>query len=130
MCGNQTRIVRTGDDKTVCRDRNGLNCSAWAEDVMVGEDYMEKEYTGDHILPDVASLAKHLGIRKDDYPSMLWIAQAALRAPIPPDWTECSNQKGEIFYYNSATKDSSWEHPIDGFFRILTERYQRSLQQQ
>lgn len=52
--------------------------------------------TGGKILPDVESLAAHLDIAKEEYGSMLWIAEAALQAPLPSGWMENSNPKGEV----------------------------------
>jgi hypothetical protein len=46
-------------------DRNGADCSEWAEEVMVGEDFLGKvcgQYGADGPPPDIAALAQHLGI--------------------------------------------------------------------
>jgi hypothetical protein len=33
----------------------------------------------------------------------MWIAEAALNAPLPPDWVEHTDDEGAVFYYNKDT---------------------------
>ena len=33
------------------------------------------------------------------------------RAPLPAGWTEYKTQRGHTYYYNSATKKSTWTRP-------------------
>jgi hypothetical protein len=63
---------------------------------------------------------------REEHRELLWIAEAALKAPLPCTWAEHTNAKGEVFYYNAATAESTWEHPMDNFFKLLTARYRQN----
>ena len=51
---------------------------------------------------------------------LLWIAEQALKAPLPPNWEEhVDPESGNRFFLNTMTRVSSWEHPLDNTFRAL-----------
>ena len=54
---------------------------------------------------------------------MLWIPKQALETPIPSPWVECQTETGDVFYYNSRTKESIWDHPFDSFYKRAIGRY-------
>jgi hypothetical protein len=51
--------------------------------------------------------------------AFLWIAEQALVAPLPDDWSEHMDADGNVYYYNVVTDASSWEHPMDQYYRNL-----------
>ena len=53
---------------------------------------------------------------------LLYIAKEGLKAPLPEPWKPCQNKEGEIFYYNLETKDQTWEHPCDNYYKSLYNR--------
>ena len=41
---------------------------------------------------------------------------------VPIDWVEHTDDEGAVFYYNKDTGKSTWEHPMDVFYRqVLTD---------
>mmetsp|Transcript_30786 Transcript_30786/g.75060 ORF Transcript_30786/g.75060 Transcript_30786/m.75060 type:complete len:870 (+) Transcript_30786:150-2759(+) len=48
-----------------------------------------------------------------------YIAEDALTAPIPPPWKEFETPDGYVYYVNNVTGKSSWEHPLDSFYRQM-----------
>lgn len=57
---------------------------------------------------------------------MLWIAEEAFNAALPPGWTEHQDEEGRIYFHSGATGESVWRHPMDDLFREIVE-YQRSV---
>lgn len=52
----------------------------------------------------------------------VWIAKAYADVPLPRPWSEYSDEKGRVFYYNHVSGVSKWEHPLFNTFRGLLER--------
>merc|ERR1712125_74711 len=44
-------------------------------------------------------------------------ARDGLTAQLPEEWKAYQNSQGEIFYFNRITRESSWDHPSDAFYR-------------
>ena len=74
---------------------------------------------------ETISMAEYLGIRPRSESHLLWIAVDALKAPLPLSWTAQSDSFGRTFFYNSITRESSWDHPLDPYFRNLRDKYRR-----
>ena len=70
----------------------------------------------------VASLPLQ-GFDMEAHPELYWIAEQARSAPIPEAWTEHVDESGNSYYYNEETGESSWEHPLVGYFKGLYERH-------
>ncbi|KAJ1489731.1 hypothetical protein T484DRAFT_1779291 [Baffinella frigidus] len=73
---------------------------------------------------EVLQMAKYLGMDTSDR-SFFWIAQEALKAELPEVWEEHKAEDGAVFYYSPTTKESSWEHPLDGYFRFLYKKLRK-----
>lgn len=71
--------------------------------------------------PELFAYARYLGIDPLADHDLLWMAEEALCAPMPIDWTEQVDGHERTFYYNAKTKTSSWTHPMEHIFR---EAYQ------
>mmetsp|Transcript_33978 Transcript_33978/g.97742 ORF Transcript_33978/g.97742 Transcript_33978/m.97742 type:complete len:354 (-) Transcript_33978:14-1075(-) len=67
--------------------------------------------------PELISYAKYLGIDPVIDGDLMWIADEALKAPLPCEWTEHHDSAERIFYYNVDTHDSSWTHPLEQLHR-------------
>ena len=75
------------------------------------EEYTEEDY----------QYAEWIGIDLNKYPQLIGIAREGLRAPIPEPWSAVAGPQGEVMYYNSHTKESTEEHPLDSYFRLKYE---------
>jgi len=75
------------------------------------------------IYTEVMGFAEYLGFDMEAHPELYWIAEQARSAPIPEAWTEHVDESGNSYYYNEETGESSWEHPLDGYFKGLYERH-------
>jgi len=59
-----------------------------------------------------------LGMDPETEGDLMWIAEEALRTPLPAHWEICHTEgQDDIFYFNTATGESSWDHPCDSYFR-------------
>ncbi|OWZ22218.1 Viral Atype inclusion protein [Phytophthora megakarya] len=55
---------------------------------------------------------------------LFWIAREGLKAPLPENWKPCkTTDTEEIYYFNFATGQSTWDHPCDEFYRNLYEEH-------
>ena len=48
---------------------------------------------------------------------LLYIAEWALNAPLPPGWTVHLDEQGNEFFFNAETRASTYEHPLDQHYR-------------
>ncbi|KAF4701240.1 hypothetical protein FOZ62_007763 [Perkinsus olseni] len=67
--------------------------------------------------PELVAYAKYLGVDPMADGDLLWIAEEAILAPLPGEWTEHFDSNDRIFYYNSETRSSTWTHPLEGLYR-------------
>eukprot|EP00439_Symbiodinium_sp_Y106_P023881 s1805_g2.t3 len=70
----------------------------------------------------VLEYAEYLGMDVEAERHLLWIAREGVAAPVPKPWKTCT-EKGEVFYFNFETEESSWDHPCDGHYRKLLEKH-------
>jgi len=58
---------------------------------------------------------------------LFWIAKEGLKAPLPENWKPCkTTDTDEIYYFNFATGESTWDHPCDEYYRTLYEKEKKS----
>ena len=69
-----------------------------------------------------ASIARHLGMDKEEDKHLMWIAELALTAPLPEDWNSYETPNGELYYHKPETGETSWDHPNDIYFRTLYQK--------
>jgi len=69
---------------------------------------------------------KGLGIDPIHESELLWIAEEAFSAHLPPSWGEHQDERGRVYFHNSATGLSSWQHPLDELYREVVD-YQRRV---
>mmetsp|Transcript_58249 Transcript_58249/g.125980 ORF Transcript_58249/g.125980 Transcript_58249/m.125980 type:complete len:369 (-) Transcript_58249:341-1447(-) len=67
--------------------------------------------------PELIAYARYLGIDPISDGDLMWIADEALNAPLPYEWTEHHDSADRVFYYNVETHGSSWTHPLEQLHR-------------
>lgn len=63
--------------------------------------------------------AKSLGVDPDTESHLMALVQEALLAELPEDWEQGETDDGTLYYFNSMTDESIWEHPLDAQYRAL-----------
>ncbi|CAE7586189.1 SAC9, partial [Symbiodinium necroappetens] len=58
---------------------------------------------------------------------MVWIAEEAYNAPLPPGWTEHVDANGRTYFYNTNLRESLWKHPMDQEFVEIANYWRRAL---
>eukprot|EP00435_Cladocopium_sp_Y103_P037295 s167_g9.t2 len=86
-------------------------------------DRRDEEPTEDQVI----EYAEFLGMDLKTEEHLLWIAREGVAAPVPHPWKTCT-EKGEVFYFNFETSESSWDHPSDAHYRELLEKHRKGLQ--
>jgi len=74
---------------------------------------------------EVFEIVKNLDIDVAQEPEMLWIAEEAYNAQLPPGWEEQADEKGRAYFYNATTKESCWQSPSHGLFQDVVEYWRR-----
>uniref|UniRef100_A0A7S2WE81 Kinesin-like protein n=1 Tax=Mucochytrium quahogii TaxID=96639 RepID=A0A7S2WE81_9STRA len=63
-----------------------------------------------------------LGMDPETDSQFLWLAEEALLAQLPVEWSLCDDEHGNQFYYNSKTGESTWENPLDEPYRKMFQK--------
>ena len=71
---------------------------------------------------EVLEYAKWLGLEQSDT-DLFWVAKQALSVPIPAPWVQCQTDDGDVFFHNTKTRESVWDHPYDGYYKTVIRRY-------
>ncbi|XP_064482194.1 uncharacterized protein LOC135394984 isoform X1 [Ornithodoros turicata] len=87
----------------------------------------EVPHAGDITKEDIELYADQLGIVLPDEQDLLWIAQAGLEVSLPPPWCPVEDAQGRIYYFNSVTKETIWEHPLDSYYKDMVKKERRKL---
>eukprot|EP00435_Cladocopium_sp_Y103_P044030 s586_g12.t1 len=68
----------------------------------------------------MSEYGKSLGVTQEDQgnPDILWVVHQAFHSPLPGSWTEHVDED-RVYYHNSATDVSTWNHPMDDVYRDL-----------
>jgi len=75
---------------------------------------------------EMLEYVKSLNIDPIREADMLWIAEEAFNAPLPPGWTEHQDEQGRAYFHNASSGESTWKHPMDDLFREIVD-YQRRV---
>ncbi len=79
-----------------------------------------------NISAPLIDMCVYLGIRVMTDMDIIWIAEDALRAPLPGlEWTIKHDNAGRIFFHNTLTNESKWDHPLDYHFRKLRDSHRK-----
>ncbi|GAA28853.2 centrosomal protein of 164 kDa [Clonorchis sinensis] len=71
---------------------------------------------------EVRLYASSIGIDVAKEADLLWIAKEGVSAPLPRGWQVLQDENNQIFYYNNASGQSLWEHPLDSYYRKKVEQ--------
>ncbi|XP_069803749.1 centrosomal protein of 164 kDa isoform X2 [Dendropsophus ebraccatus] len=97
------------------------------DQLILEEDHDENYIPQEH---EIQEYARMIGIDPDAEPEMMWLAREGIVAPLPPDWKPCQDVTGDIYYFNFATGQSTWDHPIDEHYRDLVIQERSKMQAQ
>mmetsp|Transcript_12602 Transcript_12602/g.27153 ORF Transcript_12602/g.27153 Transcript_12602/m.27153 type:complete len:1830 (-) Transcript_12602:41-5530(-) len=94
--------------------------SASASDSIVLEEEIDPNYEPSE--KEVVEYARWLGMDLEADQDLVWIAREGLKAPLPENWKPCKTMDTkEIYYFNFANGESTWDHPCDAYYRNLYE---------
>ncbi|OLP98523.1 Centrosomal protein of 164 kDa [Symbiodinium microadriaticum] len=81
------------------------------------------------IVTPVERQVHSLGIDHVREADMVWIAEEAYNAPLPPGWTEHvdANGRSRTYFYNTNLRESLWKHPMDQEFVEIANYWRRAL---
>jgi hypothetical protein len=68
---------------------------------------------------DKKAVARSLGVKPDQVALERYVFDMLDAADLPIPWTEQVDEKKRLFYWNPASRTSSWTHPLDPSFRAL-----------
>lgn len=76
---------------------------------------------------EIVDYARYIGMDPIADVNLLWIAEEALCAALPEGWGEYTDAEGNPFYYHATTGVSTWEHPLDEYYRSLFMKLKKIL---
>lgn len=79
--------------------------------------YPNVKFIGFKLFTEIREYAKFLGMDLNKDQDLFYIAREGLKAPLPPNWKACKTSDGLIYYFNFETGDSTWDHPLDEYYR-------------
>mmetsp|Transcript_124703 Transcript_124703/g.349262 ORF Transcript_124703/g.349262 Transcript_124703/m.349262 type:complete len:380 (+) Transcript_124703:77-1216(+) len=85
--------------------------TAVGDGITVLEEHLDNNFEPTE--DDIDEYAEWLGLDPDADGDLLWIAREGLLAPLQDPWRACETPDHELFYFNFATGQSTWDHPID-----------------
>ncbi|KAF1316297.1 Centrosomal protein, partial [Globisporangium splendens] len=71
-----------------------------------------------------AALRDHavsLGVDPDAEPHLMAVVEEALLVALPDGWEQGETEDGTLYYFNSNTEESIWEHPLDEHYREVIQ---------
>jgi hypothetical protein len=69
---------------------------------------------------ELAEFAEFMAVDIVKEAYLLGIVVEAMKAPLPEFWIECEDTTtGQIYYCNTQTRQTTWEHPLDKYFKNL-----------
>ena len=90
---------------------------------MNDNDYVEVDLpdVSEPDIEEVKEYLKWLGGDLETDRDLMYIAREALCAGIPDNWKLYQRRNGaeDPFYFNTTTGESSWDHPLDNYYKEL-----------
>lgn len=56
---------------------------------------------------------------------LLWIAEEAFNAPLPPGWSEHVDAQGWTYFHNMSSGESVWQHPMDSLYKEVVQYHRQ-----
>nr|XP_025037563.1 centrosomal protein of 164 kDa isoform X7 [Pelodiscus sinensis] len=94
------------------------------DQLILEEDYDETYIPSEH---EIQEFAREIGIDPETEPGLMWLAREGIVAPLPPEWKPCQDITGDIYYFNFANGQSTWDHPCDEHYRELVVQEREKL---
>ncbi|XP_074832798.1 centrosomal protein of 164 kDa [Carettochelys insculpta] len=94
-------------------------------DQLILEDYYDETYIPSE--QEIQEFAREIGIDPETEPELMWLAREGFVAPLPPEWKPCQDITGDIYYFNFANGQSTWDHPSDERYRELVIQEREKL---
>mmetsp|Transcript_124768 Transcript_124768/g.216353 ORF Transcript_124768/g.216353 Transcript_124768/m.216353 type:complete len:1232 (-) Transcript_124768:44-3739(-) len=101
---------------------------------VTGAGLSVQPYAGSNPLPsskrpvsviEMLEFVKSLEIDPVKESEMLWMAEEAFHAQLPPGWDEHTDEHGRVYFHNIATGESCWQHPMDELFKEIVDYWRR-----
>uniref|UniRef100_A0A8C9HHX9 Centrosomal protein of 164 kDa n=1 Tax=Piliocolobus tephrosceles TaxID=591936 RepID=A0A8C9HHX9_9PRIM len=86
------------------------------DQLVLEEDYDETYIPSEQ---EILEYAREIGIDPIKEPKLMWLAREGIVAPLPGEWKPCQDITGDIYYFNFANGQSTWDHPCDEHYRNL-----------
>uniref|UniRef100_A0A8C2W6F1 Centrosomal protein of 164 kDa n=1 Tax=Chinchilla lanigera TaxID=34839 RepID=A0A8C2W6F1_CHILA len=86
------------------------------DQLVLEEDYDETYIPSEQ---EILEFAREIGIDPIKEPELMWLAREGIVAPLPMEWKPCQDITGDIYYFNFANGQSTWDHPCDEHYRKL-----------
>uniref|UniRef100_A0A7N5K0H1 Centrosomal protein of 164 kDa n=1 Tax=Ailuropoda melanoleuca TaxID=9646 RepID=A0A7N5K0H1_AILME len=86
------------------------------DQLVLEEDYDETYIPSEQ---EILEFAREIGIDPIKEPELMWLAREGIVAPLPVEWKPCQDTTGDIYYFNFANGQSTWDHPCDEHYRNL-----------
>jgi surface protein len=85
----------------------------WAKKAEYKKSVLNDEFLQEAIREHAVFLGMDPNVDQD----YMWIAEEALKAPLPEGWQQGQAEDGTPYHFNPDTKESLWEHPLDEKYR-------------
>ncbi|XP_012932043.1 centrosomal protein of 164 kDa isoform X2 [Heterocephalus glaber] len=94
------------------------------DQLVLEEDYDETYIPSEQ---EILEFAREIGIDPIKEPELMWLAREGIVAPLPMEWKPCQDITGDIYYFNFANGQSTWDHPCDEHYRKLVVQERAKL---
>ncbi|XP_072835167.2 centrosomal protein of 164 kDa isoform X1 [Pogona vitticeps] len=94
------------------------------DQLILEEDYDETYIPSEQ---EINEFARVIGIDPEHEPELMWLAREGIVAPLPAEWKPCQDITGDIYYFNFANGQSTWDHPCDERYRQLVIQEREKL---
>ncbi|XP_064424832.1 centrosomal protein of 164 kDa isoform X2 [Latimeria chalumnae] len=101
--------------------------------LQIGDQLILEEDYDDSYIPseqEIQEYAREIGINPENESELMWLAREGIVAPLPAEWKPCQDVTGDVYYFNFATGQSTWDHPCDEHYRTLVNQERERLQVQ
>jgi len=116
-------------DRAMSTEVTGAGVGGGAPDSIVLEEEIDPNYVPSEA--EVVEYAKWLGMDLKTDQDLFWVAKEGLMAPLPKNWKPCKTKDTEdIYYFNFASGESTWDHPCDGYYKRLYEEEKKKKEVQ
>ena len=82
---------------------------------------------------ELVDMAEYMEVDSAAEPFLLRIIAESMVQPLPAEWRECDDESsGQVYYFNEETNETTWEHPLDQYYKnlLFIERKNNKLQAQ